>query len=85
MRQEAGEGGVMPEKCPFCKHSAAFREADRDELDMDCRNCLIEVTFVDTATAAMQCQNPANALEYIRDWMRRGVSRPVVTSVVMQR
>jgi hypothetical protein len=74
----------MPENCPFCKQPAAFRSPGGDELDMDCRNCLIEITFVDTAEA-MECQNPVNTLEYIWYWMRRGVSRPVVTSVDMRR
>jgi hypothetical protein len=75
---------MIPELCPFCKQPAEFRAAGSDELDMDCRNCFIEVRFVDTA-ATMECQNPANTLEYIRGWMRLGVSRPVVTSVDMRR
>jgi hypothetical protein len=51
---------------------------------MDCRNCLIEVTFTGTASM-MDCQNPEHTLAYIRDWMRRGVTRPVVTSNDMRR
>jgi hypothetical protein len=75
---------VIPELCPFCKQPAEFRNAGRGDIDMDCRNCLIEVTFTRPA-AAMECQNSANTLEYIRGWMRLGVSRPVVTSADMWR
>jgi hypothetical protein len=75
---------VIPQNCPFCKQPAAFRSPDRDELDMDCPNCLIAVTFTGTA-AATECQNPGRTLAYIREEMIRGASRPVVTSVDMRR
>jgi hypothetical protein len=74
----------MPENCPFCKQPAAFRAPDRDELDMDCPNCRIAVTFTGTA-AATECQNPETTLEYIRGLLRLEVSRPVVTSLDMRR
>ena len=74
---------MTPELCPFCKQPAEFRPVG-EELEMDCRNCLIEVTFTGTASM-MECQNPEQAVAYIRDWMRRGVSRPVVTSTDMRR
>jgi hypothetical protein len=73
----------MPENCPFCKESAEFRPVG-DDFEMDCRDCLIAVTF-DATAAAMECQNPAATLEHIRKQMRLGVSRPVVTSVDMRR
>jgi hypothetical protein len=75
---------MIPELCPFCKQPADFRPVSGDDFEMDCRHCIIEVTFNGTA-AAMECQNPGRTLEYIRDLMRRGVSRPVVTSVDMRR
>ena len=74
---------MTPELCPFCKQPTEFRPVG-DDFEMDCRNCLIEVTFHGTA-AAMECQNPFATLQDIRSWMRRGVSRPVVTSVDMRR
>jgi hypothetical protein len=74
---------MIPELCPFCKEQAEFRSVG-DRVEMDCRYCLIEVSFYGTAVA-MECQNPTATLEDIRSWMRRGVNRPVVTSVDMRR
>jgi hypothetical protein len=75
---------MMPENCPFCKKPAKFRTAGNDDFEMDCRACLIEVTFTGTA-ATMECQNPERTLEYIWDLMRQGLSRPLVTSMDMRR
>jgi hypothetical protein len=74
---------MIPELCPFCKQPAEFRPVG-DGVEMHCRSCFIEVTFNGTA-AAMECQSPEKTLEGIRVMMRRGVSRPVVTSADMQR
>jgi hypothetical protein len=51
----------MPENCPFCKQPAEFRATGSDDVEMDCRNCLIEVTFVETS-GAYECRNPGNTL-----------------------
>ena len=79
-----GQAALMPENCPFCKQPTEFRNAGRGDIEMDCRNCLIEVTFARPA-AAMECESPERTLEYIRGLMLLGIKRPVVTSVDMRR
>jgi len=73
----------MPDCCPFCNQAAEFR-ALGDAYEMDCRTCRVKVTIARTA-AAMDCENPAATLQYIREAMASGVRRPVVTSVDMRR
>jgi hypothetical protein len=66
------------------RYLAEFRSVGSDDVEMDCRTCLIEVTFTGAA-ASVECESPERTLEYIRGLMRLGIERPVVASVDMRR